>query len=39
MPDKNPTDYGPRYLVGYGKETPDPRWPGGAKLAVQIVLN
>lgn len=31
-------DY-PRDLVGYGKYPPDPRWPGGARLAVQIVMN
>jgi putative urate catabolism protein len=29
----------PRDLVGYGKTPPDPRWPGGARLAVQIVMN
>lgn len=28
-----------RDLRGYGPATPDPRWPGGAKIAVQIVLN
>jgi len=28
-----------RDLVGYGKFTPDPNWPGGARLAVQFVLN
>lgn len=32
------TDY-PRDLVGYGRQRPDPRWPGGARLAVQFVLN
>jgi putative urate catabolism protein len=32
------SDY-PRDLVGYGRDTPDPRWPGGAQLAVQVVLN
>ncbi len=26
-------------MRGYGPETPDPRWPGGAKIAIQIVLN
>ncbi len=31
-------DY-PRDLRGYGRTPPDPRWPGGAKLAVQVVLN
>jgi putative urate catabolism protein len=29
----------PRDLVGYGRTPPDPRWPGGANLALQIVLN
>ena len=29
----------PRDLHGYGAATPDPKWPGGAKLALQIVLN
>jgi len=28
-----------RDLVGYGATPPDPRWPGGARLALQIVLN
>jgi len=31
-------DY-PRDLRGYGRNPPDPRWPGGARLAVQVVLN
>jgi putative urate catabolism protein len=29
----------PRDLVGYGRTPPDPEWPGGARLAVQFVLN
>ncbi len=29
----------PRDLVGYGRRTPDPNWPGGARIAVQIVIN
>jgi OHCU decarboxylase len=29
----------PRDLAGYGPTPPDPRWPGGARIAVQIVLN
>ena len=29
----------PRDMVGYGRETPDPKWPGGARLAVQFVIN
>ncbi|WP_189043515.1 allantoinase PuuE [Aliidongia dinghuensis] len=31
-------DY-PRDLVGYGANPPDPRWPNGARVAVQIVMN
>lgn len=29
----------PRDLHGYGAHPPDPKWPGGAKIAVQFVLN
>ncbi len=28
-----------RDLVGYGASPPDPKWPGGARLAVNFVLN
>ncbi len=28
-----------RDLVGYGEHPPNPRWPGGARIAVQFVLN
>ena len=28
-----------RDLVGYGQEPPDPRWPGGARVALSFVLN
>jgi allantoinase len=28
-----------RNLVGYGASPPDPRWPGGARLALSFVLN
>jgi putative urate catabolism protein len=31
-------DY-PRDLVGYGRKTPDPNWPGSAKIALQFVIN
>ncbi|MCF6367523.1 allantoinase PuuE [Rhizobium halophilum] len=31
-------DY-PRNLVGYGRNPPDPKWPGGAHVAVQFVIN
>jgi putative urate catabolism protein len=33
------TEAYPRDLVGYGRDTPDPRWPGGASIAVQFVVN
>jgi allantoinase len=33
-----PSDY-PRDLVGYGAHPPHPRWPGGARIALQFVLN
>jgi chitin deacetylase len=29
----------PRDLVGYGRTPPDPRWPGGAQIALSFVLN
>ncbi|TXI22000.1 MAG: allantoinase, partial [Ottowia sp.] len=29
----------PRDLAGYGRDAPHARWPGGARLAVQFVLN
>jgi putative urate catabolism protein len=32
------TEY-PRDLIGYGRTPPDPRWPNGARIAVQFVLN
>jgi allantoinase len=33
-----PPNY-PRDLVGYGRNPPHPRWPGGARIALQFVLN
>lgn len=39
---KLPGDPGPNYprdLVGYGRNPPDPKWPGRARIAVQFVLN
>jgi putative urate catabolism protein len=33
------TESYPRDLVGYGRDTPDPLWPGGAYAAVQFVIN
>ncbi|MGH6647637.1 allantoinase PuuE [Aquabacterium sp.] len=34
----NNTPY-PRDLVGYGRKPPHAQWPGGARIAVQFVLN
>jgi peptidoglycan/xylan/chitin deacetylase (PgdA/CDA1 family) len=28
-----------RDFIGYGPNPPDPKWPGGARLAINIVLN
>lgn len=33
------TEAYPRDLVGYGRRPPDPKWPGGARLALQFVIN
>ena len=33
-----PTPY-PRDLIGYGANPPDPKWPNGARLALNLVLN
>ncbi len=29
----------PRDLIGYGARRPDPKWPGGARLALNFVMN
>ncbi|MDQ2089854.1 allantoinase PuuE [Marimonas arenosa] len=29
----------PRDMIGHGPNTPDPKWPGDARVAVQFVLN
>ncbi len=29
----------PRDLLGYGRDVPHAQWPGGARIAVQFVLN
>ena len=29
----------PRDLIGYGRQPPQAAWPGGARIAVQLVLN
>src|SRR5580700_10239848 len=28
-----------RDLIGYGASPPDPKWPGGARVAVNFVMN
>ncbi len=28
-----------RDFIGYGANPPDPQWPGGAKIAVNFVMN
>lgn len=33
------TETYPRDMIGYGRNPPDPNWPGGARVAVQFVLN
>jgi len=33
------TEAYPRDLIGYGRNPPDPGWPGGARVALQFVLN
>jgi putative urate catabolism protein len=38
MPAPLPDDY-PRDMRGYGPTPPHPRWPGGARVALQFVLN
>jgi putative urate catabolism protein len=38
MSSPSSSDY-PRDLAGYGRTPPDPRWPGGARVAVQFVVN
>ena len=34
MPERYPRD-----MVGYGRTTPDPKWPNRAQIAVQFVIN
>jgi len=33
------TDDGGRDFVGYGRTSPDPRWPGGARVAINFCIN
>jgi len=35
----NPNSAYPRDLIGYGRTPLHPRWPGGARIALQFVLN
>jgi putative urate catabolism protein len=35
----SPAPHYPRDLIGYGRNPPDPRWPGKARVAVQFVVN
>src|SRR5260370_12007700 len=37
----SPADFSkcPRAVAGSGRDPPDPRWPGGARIAVQFVVN
>ena len=42
MPDRNeapPSPAYPRDLYGYGDDPPQARWPAGARIAVQFVIN
>src|ERR1700743_406 len=38
MTESRPSDY-PRDLRGHGRKPPHPRWPNGARIALQFVLN
>ena len=33
------TEEYPRDMIGYGRKPPDPKWPDGASVAVQFVVN
>jgi len=39
MTDRKDTDVYDRDMVGYANQPPEARWPGGAHLAVQFVIN
>ena len=39
MDTNSPDSRYPRDLVGYGRNPPHARWPGGARIALQFVLN
>lgn len=38
-PNDGKSSYGGRDLIGYGSTPPNPKWPNGAKLALNFVLN
>lgn len=38
-PNDGKSKYGGRDVVGYGSTPPDPKWPKGAKVALNLVLN
>ncbi len=38
MRNEFPAPY-PRDMIGYGRNPPDAKWPGGKKIAVQFVIN
>ena len=38
-PPNTPVAPYPRDLIGYGRQVPHAQWPGGARIAVQFVLN
>jgi putative urate catabolism protein len=37
--DSHARDSYPRDLLGHGRHPPHPQWPGGARIALQVVLN
>ena len=39
MSDTNPPPRYPRDFRGHGPDAPDARWPGGARVAISLVLN
>jgi chitin deacetylase len=39
MTRNNPPPRYPRDFRGHGPDAPDPRWPGGAKICISLVLN
>jgi len=39
MSPRSSTPAHPRDLIGYADNRPDPRWPGGAQIAVQFAIN